>query len=249
MPLSFDLWWYATSYALFLLFLPYLSRGLQPLGRKLHGMLAASLLVIWGIVGIIPLIRFNLRKMSVFVFLYWFILISYYKWYMKEFSNKTCFKLIIGGLSFNTLYWLGANLLHKCTGKMLTLQDYPFDHWMISEMAIGFGIFLLFSRKQFYSKTINILAGSAFGVYLIHTYPNMGDLFTSFAPTAKVYSNPWAIVIAFLYILTLFAFCLILDLLCQGLFAITVNRQRGRGFEKFYTFIKHAIRSKYNDAN
>ncbi len=79
MPLSFDLWWYATSYALFLLFLPYLSRGLQPLGRKLHGMLAASLLVIWGIVGIIPLIRFNLRKMSVFVFLYWFILISYYK--------------------------------------------------------------------------------------------------------------------------------------------------------------------------
>ncbi|KOA48844.1 hypothetical protein BAAM0483_06915 [Bifidobacterium animalis subsp. animalis MCC 0483] len=42
-------------------------------------MLAASLLVIWGIVGIIPLIRFNLRKMSVFVFLYWFILISYYK--------------------------------------------------------------------------------------------------------------------------------------------------------------------------
>lgn len=248
-PLSFNIWWYPTSYALFLLFLPYASRGLQALGKKMHGSLVLSLLTIWGVADFIPQITFNLEEESVFVFLYLFILISYYKWYMKDFSNKTCILLIITGFAVNSVYWLLANLIYQHTGKLLTLQNYPLDHWMITEIAIGFGIFLLFSRKEYYSKFINTLAGSAFGVYLIHSYPGIRDMLMSPAPVSSVYNGPYPILMAFVCILSLYCFCLAFDLLRQGLFNFTINRKRGACFEKIYMLINKKIHSLYKSQN
>lgn len=54
MPLSMSLWWYATSYAIFLALLPFLSKGLKALGREYHLALAATALVIWGLTGFTP---------------------------------------------------------------------------------------------------------------------------------------------------------------------------------------------------
>lgn len=47
MPLTQQIWWYPTAYAIFLAILPYLSKGLRALGKGLHTSLAVTLLVIW----------------------------------------------------------------------------------------------------------------------------------------------------------------------------------------------------------
>ena len=47
MPLSMGVWWYAAAYAIFLMLLPFLAKGLKALGREYHLALAATVLVIW----------------------------------------------------------------------------------------------------------------------------------------------------------------------------------------------------------
>lgn len=53
-PLSMNVWWYATAYAIFLALLPFLSKGLKALGREYHLALAATVLTIWGLLSFIP---------------------------------------------------------------------------------------------------------------------------------------------------------------------------------------------------
>ena len=53
-PLTMNLWWYATSYAIFLALSPFLIRGLKALGRKYHLTLAAVTLTIWGLTSFVP---------------------------------------------------------------------------------------------------------------------------------------------------------------------------------------------------
>lgn len=237
LPLSLNLWWYPTSYALFLLFLPYLSRGLHSLGERMHRILALSVLIIWGFAGIIPQIQFNLTAPSVFVFLYLFILISYYKWYMREFSTRTCAWAVIAAFVFNSVYWLLASLLNQYTGHYTKLQNFPFDHWMLPEVIIGFALFIIFSREKFHSKFINTLASFAFGIYLIHTYPGIRALIFSTLPVTKAFLSSAPVVTGLVYMLIIYFACLLLDLCRQGLFSLTLDRKKGRRFDNVYGYI------------
>lgn len=101
-PLSTGIWWYATACAIFLMLLPFLSKGLKVLGREYHLALAATVLVIWGLTSFIPgMIGIN---DGFFGFIYLFILISAYKWYMEPFTTRQVWLMIGTGLGFFLLY-------------------------------------------------------------------------------------------------------------------------------------------------
>lgn len=98
MPLSMGVWWYATAYAIFLAFLPFLAKGLKALGREYHLALATTVLVIWGLTSFIPgMIKIN---DGFFGFIYLFILISAYKWHLQPLSAKQAWILTLIGISF-----------------------------------------------------------------------------------------------------------------------------------------------------
>ena len=48
-PLNMGVWWYATTYAIFLAILPFLQIGLKALGRHNHLALTIVILIIWGV--------------------------------------------------------------------------------------------------------------------------------------------------------------------------------------------------------
>lgn len=203
----------------------------------MHKVLALSVLIIWGFAGIIPQIQFNLTAPSVFVFLYLFILISYYKWYIREFSTRTCAWAVIAAFVFNSVYWLLASLLNQYTGHYTKLQNFPFDHWMLPEVIIGFALFIIFSREKFHSKFINTLASFAFGIYLIHTYPGIRALIFSTLPVTKAFLSSAPVVTGLVYMLIIYFACLLLDLCRQGLFSLTLDRKKGRRFDNVYGYI------------
>lgn len=117
-------------------------------------------------------------------------------------------------------------------GKGTNFQFFIFYDWKIPSMLIGFGLFELFAHKEFHSRCVNCLAGSAFGVYLIHYHPAVKALLDglSFARQA-VPARASARGHDTLCVLAIFACCLALDLVRQGLFAVTVDRNRGHRFE------------------
>ena len=231
LPLTTSLWWYPTSYAMFLLLLPFLVTGMKALGERAHRSLALIALLMWGIAGLLPFTRNDLHGGSVLVFVYWFVLLSYYRWYMERISAATCWKLILAGLGIEVVYCLAFSLVFAMTGKGAGFQFFIFDNWKIPSMFIGFGLFELFARREFHSRCVNCLAGSAFGVYLVHYHPAVKTLWMNWLPLDKLYLSAHPLAAMTVCVLAIFACCLALDLVRQGLFAMTVDRNRGRWFE------------------
>ena len=231
-PISLNMWWYPTSYALFLLFMPFLIQGVRALGENAHKKLAIACLVLWGVLSLIPKFAFDLTESSVFVFIYWFVLIAYYRWYMEPFTTRRCWQLIGVGFVVVLLYWAVTNTLFMMTGKMAKMQSFIFDHWKLPMMMIGFGLFLLVERREFHNRIINVMAASAFGVYLIHFQSAIYQAWTHYLGVPKMYTSSMPILMGALTIVGVFFACLLLDMVRQLLFALTIDRHKGRGYER-----------------
>lgn len=233
LPLSTALWWYPTSYSIFLVLLPFLCEGLKKMGRRNHEYLVLLSLLMWGFGGLINGVQFDLTNPSFFVFIYWFVLITYYKWYMCPFSTKQCWFLIGAGLGIEFVYWFGLNLLFQFADKPSGLQSFIYDHWKLPTMMIGFGLFLLAERVNFRSHFINRIAGTTFGIYLIHYHPVVFNWWTSRFSLNRIVQHPYGVgvLIILVIICAVFIVCSIFDLCRQIIFHFTIDRHRGRLFD------------------
>lgn len=60
-PLCMEVWWYPTSYVLFLLFAPFVTSALHALGKEAHGRLVALCILLWGGLLSCPALRLTWR--------------------------------------------------------------------------------------------------------------------------------------------------------------------------------------------
>ena len=234
LPLLTGLWWYPTSYALFLLFMPFLVSGMKQLGQRNHRSLAIIVFFIWGILAMVPKVSLSpdLSSASVFVFIYWFILLSYWKWYRLAMSTRTCWCLIVAGLAIELLYWGAGNVRYMLSGKGLSLQYFIFDHWKLPSMMIGMGLFSLALKVSWHSRIINWMAASAFGIYLIHFHPVIFAYWTTRVFNIRdVYQYSHAILKGVGIVVLVCAVCLMLDMIRHVIFMLVVDRHRGRWFD------------------
>ena len=240
-PLTMNVWWYATAYAIFLALLPFLFKGLKALGREYHLALAATVLVIWGLTSFIPKTLGDSALTGVFGFIYLFILISAYKWYMKPFSTKRTW-LIIG-------IGLGFFLLYTCASIALSLLGHSMGifiagDWKLPVVMVGFGMFLLFDRITFNSRIINRIAQSAFAVYLITDYTASEKLlWVRLFNLKNLYQQPFAILQIFGILLAIYAGCTLFDFIRQALFAATIDQRRGHWFDLLWNAVSSRISS------
>ena len=242
-PLSMGVWWYATDYATFLMPLPFLSKGLKALGREYHLALAATVLVIWGLTSFIPgMIGIN---DGFFGFIYLFILISAYKWHMRPFTTRQVWLMIGAGLGFFLLYTCASitlSLLGHDTGIFIN------GSWQLPAIMVGFGVFLLFDRVTFHNRTINRVVQSAFDVYLITDYAaSQKLLWVKLFNLQNLYQQPLAILQILDILLAIHAACTLIDFIRQALFAVTIDRCRGRWFELLWNKTANRISKRMSD--
>lgn len=82
MPTVTALWWYPTAYAVFLLFLPFLSVGLSALGRDLHRALCVVMVVLWTVLDmVLPLSGVGLHGGDWMSFVYIHTLVTWWRWH------------------------------------------------------------------------------------------------------------------------------------------------------------------------
>lgn len=239
MPLSMNVWWYATAYAIFLALLPFLSKGLKALGEKYHLALAVTMLAIWGLTSFIP----GMIGISdgFFGFIYLFVLISAYKWYLRPLSIKQTWALTAVGVGFVLLYTAVSTVLGLfgvSKGIFIT------GDWKLPVVMIGFGMFLLFDRVTFHSRVINRIAQSAFAVYLITDYAASEKLlWVRLFNLKNLYQQPLAMVQILGILLAIYVVCTLLDFIRQALFAVTIDRRRGHWFDLLWNKASNRMHS------
>lgn len=236
-PLSADIWWYATAYAIFLALLPFLAKGLKALGREYHLKLAATVLVIWGLTSFIPgMIGI---KDGFLGLIYLFILIAAYKWYMEPFTTRQVWLMIGTGLGFFLLYTC-ASITLSLLGHDMGI--YITGDWRLPVIIVGFGMFLLFDRATFHNRTIDRIAQSAFAVYLITDYAASEKLlWVQLFNLKNLYQQPLAILQILGILLAIYVACTLLDFIRQALFAVTIDRHRGRWFELLWDKVSNRV--------
>lgn len=170
------------------------------------------------------------------------------KWYMKPFTLKqTCLMTGTG---------LGFFLLYACASVMLSLFGidkgiFITGSFKLPVIMVGFGMFLLFDRLSFRSRIINRIAQSAFAVYLITDHPATRTLlWKRLFVLEDLYQQPFAILQILGILLIIYLVCTLIDFVRQGLFAVTVNRNRGHWFELVWSkTVEWIERGKHKQSN
>lgn len=231
-------WWYVVAYVQFLLLMPVLQAGLKSLNRRAHISLAVFCLLLLGVLPYLPVYANPGDGVLTFILLY--IMIAAYKWHCKQFGVAGSIGLVITGIVLlaaqNGILELSIRRGRDTDPlKYATLYGVPV-------LLVGFGLFLLCQRMTFRSAIVNRIAQSAFAVYLITDYPasrnllwhrlfDLGGLWQQSHTTFRI------IVI----LLGIYAACTLFDFIRQLLFAMTVDRHKGRWFDIVSTHVMRLI--------
>lgn len=220
-PLLMNLWWYPTTYAVFLLVVPALLRGLRSLGREGHGSLVVVVFLAWGLLqGLRPI---NVpTNDDIVVFCALFTVISYYRWYMKPLSARAGAAMVLAGVLAIAYGFVWYYLDDPTNAGM---QGYLSDEWKLPAVLVALGLLVGFSHLSFSSKWVNCVAASSFAVYLISEYPTIRTLLWKVAfDMGPVYVTPFAVPIACAVVAGVFLALVTIDAVRRALFSLLLPR-------------------------
>ena len=252
-PTATALWWYVTAYVVFLFLEPSLTVGLRQIGKKMHGCLVLSFMILWAFLsGLspIPLFGANIGSFAYFVFIY--TTIAFYRWYMEDLGTRFAVVILIIGVCLIT----SSILVLQICGTLLQSPSLRAGSTYLTSsiiklpvLLIGFGSIIIAEKKYFCNRIINLIASTTFGIYLIHEYPIIRHyLWNSQYGISEVYNKPLAILVAMGFVLSVFISCIFLDIVRQGLFKITVEKNKGMYFNKLSLHIsKYKFISRLRD--
>lgn len=236
-PISRDVWWYATSYAILLLLLPFVLAGLKGMGKGVHAKCCIALLGLWGIVNLIPGSYLDIY-INVTGFIYVTVLLSYYKWYLPSLSNKSAALLAIIGSSIIVVWNIVLSLLwFGEPGKLLTYINPVQKEWSLPILMVSFGIFILFKGMKFRSRIVNRFACSALAVYLITEQHYFRDvIWTQLVSLGDFYHSRYTILIALVAVTGIVLVTTVMDFVRQVIFCLTLDRHKGRIFDRLWDY-------------
>ena len=165
--------WFVKAYMVMFLLAPFTGKLLSNLNQKAHLTLifiCTIFLPLWP--SFFPYPPIDDYGFDFVHFILLFIISGYLRKYIKIINEKICVLLLVGSslvtVSVKMVSSAGISIpgLSVFTGYALA-HNNPFN------IIACCSVFLLFAKREFHSKVINLLAASSFAVYLIHGDPNM----------------------------------------------------------------------------
>ncbi|WP_193316212.1 acyltransferase family protein [Bifidobacterium cebidarum] len=238
LPTSTDLWWYTTSYMVFLILCPFLTIGLKSLGQQTHRNCCLACILLWSIGGgLTSFVSFDMTKENVLIFIYLYTLVSYWRWYRPELiARRTATVLVALGYATSIASVLVLTpitlALDRGTHQQTMLGQ---NEWMLPVMLIGFGSFAIAKQHHFTSKIINSIAKSTLAIYLITVYPPISTLLWKQTFNMKdIYHDPWLTAYALGIAALTTATCIAIDYIRRGIFTISIDRNPGKWFNQLW---------------
>ncbi|KAB7789606.1 acyltransferase family protein [Bifidobacterium leontopitheci] len=234
-PLVTSRWWYPTSYVLFLIIHPWVNQGLRSIGQMAHRNLAIISVLVW---GIIPYFDLNMGY-SVFLFMYLYTLVAYARWYIRE-----------GAISSSHMVWMiligfVSGFLVNCAVQLVSPNSPVGAFWMnkprcLPSLLMAFGLILRVARMpERKSMFVNKTASATLAVYLLLISPlseYVSLWCNQYLATGWLrFGEECAVAIVF------FCAAILTDFIRQGIFVVTVDRRKGRWFERAWLRLKKIL--------
>lgn len=204
-------------FLVFYLLIPFLSILVNHLTKKQHLLLVILLVSIFSILGNIP--QFSIKFSYVTWFAVLFVIASYLRLHpQKWFSNNK----IIGPIALGCFLLSIASIVisNYASAKLSLSTNYATffvsDANKLLALITGVSAFLFFNNLKIkYSKVINLIGGSTFGVLLIHSNSaTMRQwLWVDLLKNTTYFNSKWLYVHAICSVIGIFAICILIDLL------------------------------------
>lgn len=219
-PVLGGVWWFCTAFAILLVLLPFLVRGLRALGRRSHLALVAVLFIFIGVLGYVP--GWPLGSDDFLAVLGVAAIVPAFKWYLPV-DRRAARAMLAAGIALLALRCAGVEALRVLVGI-----DKPFAFatgYKLPTLLVGFGAFFLAKDWDLQSPLVNGVAKSALAVYLITDYPASEKLlWERWFDLSTIAGFPFAIGRVLLILVGIYAVCTTFDWLRRRLFSVTVDR-------------------------
>ena len=237
-PLSTGIWWYPTTYAVFLLISPYLYKGIRSLSKKELQGLIVVMIILWSVTTLVPFFSYGSNNFLCFVMLYAIVFYIRNHASEKKYNKKLYILMIVIGYILAFLSIVFMDLLGTKIGLAAEYSCYFIrGNYRILPMIISVGIFLWSLNLRLQSRAVNYIASLMFGVYLIHMYPPIETLlFTRVFDISSIINNAYLPLITSADILLLFVACSAIEAFRKILFTYVFDRLECRIFSKINLF-------------
>lgn len=222
-PITFESWWFASTYFILYLIHPFLNKLLNSLEKKTYQNFLLIIIIYWSVIPTLMMQNWGGNNLLGFIVLY--AIAGYVRkfGFNEKYGLKQWFLLWI---IFSMFTYLLSSILMGLGSNNQILYDYHENFYLqnkLTVLLISFTLFMTFvSLKIRYNKIINTVASAAFAVYLISDSNTVRPFLWQNVFKIFQYQNsnmliPYSmIVVAVVYI-----GCTIIDLIRQKVFEKT----------------------------
>lgn len=218
-PVITGTYWFVTVYIVLYLFSPFINIALQNMKKADHKKLILVSAVFFVILPSINFTYFTDIGYSLYNFVFLYCVGAYIKKYDLPIKNPTYF--LFGYLICSFLIFSGVMLLRTFSE---TPEYFFADPWNYNFIFVELGaicFFMVFKSIKIQSPTINFMATSVFGIYLISNHPFVLDvLYSKILHCADYYYSPLFVRHMLFSGIGVLVSCLIIDFFRQNLFLI-----------------------------
>lgn len=217
-PIITEHYWFATSYVLLFLFMPFLNAGIKQINKKQFQFV---LLMLIGLLSISKTIIPMTLPIDNMYHVVWFICLYFMGAYLNIYGlrmlqNKIiCLVIYLGSSTGILITALLIRKIYRTTGKLEGLlgYSYHYNHILCLLGAIGlFGLFGHLVLKE--GKVVEIIvkvASCTFGVYLIHEHSSIRNLWPTWFQTEKYADTPFFLLHWIVTVCSVFIICTFIE--------------------------------------
>lgn len=229
-PFTSNRYWFITCYVALIFITPFINLGIKNLNRKQYISLLLLIVFLWSLIPSVlihPSLAGNkwyFSSLGWFVFLY--LTAGFVRLYFSEniftIKSKYIYLVLAFGITITILWIAFCNYQYSLGNHSWNKWRYFSEMNNIATLAISISIFTIFLRLKIqYSVSINLVASTMLGVYLIHdnnfVRPWLWRNFWNVQEHLSL-SHTHYVIWSIAVILATFAVCIGIELLRQKLF-------------------------------
>lgn len=225
-PVSSQMYWFVTTYIILYIISPYLNVMIHNLGQKRHLQLICFLLVIWSMIPTVFKVDICYSQLGWFITLY--LSAAYIRLYPEQkwisYFGRLKWFFVTFGISFLLVLILDA--FEYLIPTFEVDMEFFWGQSKITTYLCSLTLFMAFLQMEVkQSSFINTLAGTTFGIYLLHDNTFISrELWTEWLDTDALIHSIKLIPHVFVATICIFCVCTCVDLLRKNLLEKPVIR-------------------------